>query len=378
MANRWIEHVREFAKRNNTTYACAISTPECKEEYRKKYGSRKKLTQKQEREKMGAEDRPAPAPAKKERPKPAPELKERWAMTSEDILSKKMNEEEKKRLVEISRMMGEDFNVAKKPENIQMEMVEIPTKKSRGRPKKYSSAEEARKAKYEQTTASKKKTAERQKKLLEEARARLKEQALMAAADYPAPKEEKKTPKKSAAQKVFEIPELKREIQSYERTLTKKARDKLVEDITNDVDYWGSLLSVFDTDFPRYKNEKQKKSIEKKADKYHTLIYEMKGLLIERLNFLALKNKLKSVDEGDTYYDDLTYYDYNRVDIDSDGNVGKDALTDIRDVVLDNAFTNYKSLMKEMSVSEKDAVVILNKRLKKKDRFKDTEFVVPE
>lgn len=54
--NRWILFVKEFAKKNNISYACAISTPECKEEYRAKYGSRKKLPMKKEREMMGAED----------------------------------------------------------------------------------------------------------------------------------------------------------------------------------------------------------------------------------------------------------------------------------------------------------------------------------
>jgi len=54
--NKWIEFVRAFAKKNNISYACAVSTPECKEEYRAKYGNRKKLPMKKEREMMGAED----------------------------------------------------------------------------------------------------------------------------------------------------------------------------------------------------------------------------------------------------------------------------------------------------------------------------------
>jgi hypothetical protein len=36
MPNKWIEFVREWAVRNNTTYSCAISKPECSAEYRKK------------------------------------------------------------------------------------------------------------------------------------------------------------------------------------------------------------------------------------------------------------------------------------------------------------------------------------------------------
>ena len=33
MANAWVEHIRKFAKDNNITYGCALSTPECKNSY---------------------------------------------------------------------------------------------------------------------------------------------------------------------------------------------------------------------------------------------------------------------------------------------------------------------------------------------------------
>ena len=33
MSNPWITHVKEFAKRNNVSYGCAISMPECKNNY---------------------------------------------------------------------------------------------------------------------------------------------------------------------------------------------------------------------------------------------------------------------------------------------------------------------------------------------------------
>lgn len=214
MPNRWIEFVKEFASKNNLTYGCAVSTPACKEEYRKKYGVGKKVSQKKEREQMG----------------------------EEEVRGKKVRSaeaEERKRLVEMSRMMGEDVKPARptdlmvqalreagkdpsaylemlkkrtlvvppavratpiqykpkaitevppKPkrkliieeeepeQNITMEIAEVaPAKRSRGRPKKYATAEEAKKAKYAQTTASKKKTAEMRKKLLEEAREKLRE-----------------------------------------------------------------------------------------------------------------------------------------------------------------------------------------------------------
>jgi hypothetical protein len=57
MANQWIEFVRKWSKNHNISYACAISQPQCKQEYREKYGNRKKLSQTKEREMMGAEDK---------------------------------------------------------------------------------------------------------------------------------------------------------------------------------------------------------------------------------------------------------------------------------------------------------------------------------
>ena len=73
MANRWIEFVRMWARKNNISYACAVSRPECKEEYRTKYGNRKKLPQKKERELMGMEDinilKISPEPEKKKKKK---------------------------------------------------------------------------------------------------------------------------------------------------------------------------------------------------------------------------------------------------------------------------------------------------------------------
>ena len=33
MANKWIEHVKEYAKKHNISYACALSHPDLKKEY---------------------------------------------------------------------------------------------------------------------------------------------------------------------------------------------------------------------------------------------------------------------------------------------------------------------------------------------------------
>lgn len=36
MANPWIEHIKEYARRNNMTYMCALSNPQAVAEYRAK------------------------------------------------------------------------------------------------------------------------------------------------------------------------------------------------------------------------------------------------------------------------------------------------------------------------------------------------------
>jgi hypothetical protein len=35
MTNPWVEHIKKYAKDNNISYGCALSTPECKNTYRK-------------------------------------------------------------------------------------------------------------------------------------------------------------------------------------------------------------------------------------------------------------------------------------------------------------------------------------------------------
>jgi len=34
MANKWVEHIRAFAKKHNLSYGCALSDPKCKETYK--------------------------------------------------------------------------------------------------------------------------------------------------------------------------------------------------------------------------------------------------------------------------------------------------------------------------------------------------------
>jgi hypothetical protein len=102
MPNRWVDHVKSFATQNNLSYACALSTPDCKETYRAKYGVSKKLTKKQNIEKMAAEDRNAPniQLVVKEKKKRRPTLKlEEVMMEDEDNRSKMVATQEKKKKV---------------------------------------------------------------------------------------------------------------------------------------------------------------------------------------------------------------------------------------------------------------------------------------
>jgi hypothetical protein len=42
MTNAWIEHIKKYAKDNNLSYGCALSTPECKNTYKKDLTKSKK------------------------------------------------------------------------------------------------------------------------------------------------------------------------------------------------------------------------------------------------------------------------------------------------------------------------------------------------
>jgi hypothetical protein len=45
MANRWILYVKQFALKNNISYGCAISNPECKANYKSSVENRKKAVE---------------------------------------------------------------------------------------------------------------------------------------------------------------------------------------------------------------------------------------------------------------------------------------------------------------------------------------------
>lgn len=182
MPTNWTNFVKSFAKENNISYGCALSMPDCSALYRDKYGNPKKVSQKKERERMGAEDINRIITP----PKQTPQRKQQNSAIKQKLNKKTLQ----KQLVETIGMMAEDVNVnpvqdiagnfvpiAKKTrggrkkgsknkskvvtENIAMVIEEIKRKKSRGRPKKYATQEEARKAKIANTIAGAKKRKEK-------------------------------------------------------------------------------------------------------------------------------------------------------------------------------------------------------------------------
>jgi hypothetical protein len=119
MPNKWVLFVKEWAAKKGISYPCAVSTPECRNEYQKLKTLEKKKENKKKKP-SSVED--------EERMK-----KDKLSMLEEDVRSQllrqtektkglkkkltkelKEKQEEKRRNIEMSRMMGEDINVSKK------------------------------------------------------------------------------------------------------------------------------------------------------------------------------------------------------------------------------------------------------------------------
>jgi hypothetical protein len=58
--NKWVEHIKEWAKKNNTTYGCALTDIKCKEDYYKIKGIEKKATTKETKLEKGIEKKATP------------------------------------------------------------------------------------------------------------------------------------------------------------------------------------------------------------------------------------------------------------------------------------------------------------------------------
>jgi hypothetical protein len=156
MANAWVEHIKRFAREKGMTYGCALSDPECKATYKK---PPRPLTQKKERESMGAEDASAKAIVAEEKAKKSAHKARTTTMKAK--VNKKQVE---KQLVETMGMKGEDRDTPAPPSREPAQSnPEPPAKKKGGRPKKYSTAEEAREAKRLMTKESDKRRKEAKK-----------------------------------------------------------------------------------------------------------------------------------------------------------------------------------------------------------------------
>lgn len=124
MPNQWVNWVKQFSKDNNLSYACALSTPACKEIYRAKYGFSKKLSKKDNIKKMGAEDinvaeKPNIQIVVKEKKKRRPTLKlEEVMMEAEDNRSKMVATQEKKKKVLASLPKPKTVSEEPKPKKI--------------------------------------------------------------------------------------------------------------------------------------------------------------------------------------------------------------------------------------------------------------------
>jgi len=129
MANAWIEHIRKYAKDNNMKYSAALTDPKCKASYK---GSQGKGVN--------------PFPIGSSGEKATKLLKEAARAIGE--IGEKGGEKATNLLKEAARAVGQ--GIAPK-ENVSMTITE---KKKRGRPRKYSSPEEAKKAKTTKTIES--------------------------------------------------------------------------------------------------------------------------------------------------------------------------------------------------------------------------------
>jgi len=155
----WTDFVRDFAKRNNLTYGCALSDPNCSAEYKAKKPTKgaKTKKEKKENESMGAEDTLAEQKAKRKA------HKDRTTSLKAKVNKKQVE----KQLVESVGMLGEDKDAPAPPSRAVSQSeptTTAPAKKKAGRPKKYATAEEAKEAKRVKTIESNKRRYEEKKK----------------------------------------------------------------------------------------------------------------------------------------------------------------------------------------------------------------------
>lgn len=155
MVSAWVEHIRDFAKRNNLTYGCALSDPNCSKEYHAKKPSKLNKKEKKEVESMGAEDINVVSPYSYKKAKELEGKRKGIKEKIQSLQSRKNKKAVENQLVETMGMAGEDTMIRNIPappqkENIQMVISEV---KKKGRPFKYT-PEEALKMKKLKTLES--------------------------------------------------------------------------------------------------------------------------------------------------------------------------------------------------------------------------------
>lgn len=286
--NKWTTFVKEWAAKNNLSYGCAMTKPECKEEYSKANPKQIK-TPKKRQSKVKATAKPK--------------------LKSKDVSYETLQE----------AMPTE----AKKPINL---------------------------------------------KIKEKGIALTESMPTESQAKKPIDLKIKKLPKKSkisAAQKVFETPDLIREIASYKETFTDDDVNEVIEQIRDSMSYWFSLINFYDyaDDSLKYKNKKLENSIKKLYNDISFQYDIMNRILENRLKFLINKNKLKELDTDLLLYNDADIDYVYYLDIGYDGNVNNQSLSKLDDIEI-ILFNNYKLIMKMMGISEENAILLLNRKLK--------------
>ena len=120
MPSRWIEFIREFALKNNTSYGCALSRPEVVTEYHKKYNTAKYqkmrkagLMSESLEEALPSESQvkaPINLQVKRKKKKPSDSVREAFKMSSEDILSRRtINAQELMEITPVKKQRTGDF-----------------------------------------------------------------------------------------------------------------------------------------------------------------------------------------------------------------------------------------------------------------------------
>jgi len=335
MPNRWTDFVKSWASENNMAYGCALTKPELKIAYYNKYPKTKKGNKKDT------------TPVKYE--------------TLEEALP---SEEQAKKAVKVNITKKDMPNLENDIERLSKELDKKPSAN-----KLVTIIAELKKLKELWEKGYFQKTNQRVtlfNNFLEKLREAKKVEQQKAKGKQA--KQEKQA-KGANAEKVLTNADLVRYIKEFTpiTKITKTQLNDLEEEIASHIDFFMQLM-YFVTSFDiNFKNKKQKDKILKLAGDLESWIAFMKQLLIERLTFLAKQSGL-DVDEDNMYWKEIDDMDMeNRLDIrrnpaDDSYIVGKDTENKlIRS--FNYSFDNYKEIMEKMGVKQKDAVIILNKRM---------------